>query len=377
MKKTTIYTGATIGILAVVGTGIFVSNNKSPLVHIANATSTITYKHYNAIEATENGHGCVEFWVNCSDFSYLLSAPSEGNIIEGGNITDNPSFDWDNMDPLDQRFVPSINQQKSWGMVPVVDLGNNRITYGLYPQTVVDDSDLLAILEDLPSSSISELTGFYYYNGNFYQNCIGARRDGDSHFSNGQTVINGTKYWFYCEPISWVIMSNSNSTYQLYTETSIYAGLTWGYSDSDTYETSQVREWLNGTGTYEGSGFFQTALFNSNEYIQKTTISLDDGSSTLTDDVRLLTKGEAEDSTYFADDKSRIIVPNDWSAAHKACFNNGSTFVSRWWLCEANTQDTTCAYGVGLNGRVGNGGKKTSGDSYDRCIRPTILITCS
>ena len=375
MKRTTLYAGAAISLMGVVATGVFISNSKSPLIFATRASSTVTYKHYNAIAPTDNGHGCCEFWVSCSDFSYSLTRPTEGNIVEGGNITDNPSFDWNGMDFLDERFVPSINQQKAWGMHPVLDLANNKITYGLYPQTYVSDSATISALDDLPESAIWETTGYYYYNGNFYQNCLGDKCDNDNHFADGTKVVDGTKYWFLCEPVSWVIMKNSGSTYQLYSEKMIHAGLTWAYSNSNIYENCQVRDWLNGTGSHLNNGFFQTGLFGSNEYVQSMTFTPDDGSSTMTDNVRLLTTDEANDANYFANNNARMIIITDWTAAHHACFKNGSSSYGRWWLCEANTDTTTNVWGVGLSGDVGNGGPKTGNGSKDRGERPVITIS--
>ena len=367
------YIGATLGLAALVA-GFVIINNNSFALKIG-ARGTTLYKHYNAIAATNDEHGCKEFWVSCSDYSFTLTEPTDGTIEEGGDIRNNKSFDWNGMTPLDDRFIPSNNKAKAWGMKPVLDLGNNRITYGLMPQTVVDDSDTISALNALDSSSIDETTGYYYYNGDFYQTCIGYNNDGDNHFANGTIVVDETKYWFICEPITWVIMENSSSTYLVYSEKALHGGINWGYSNSDTYETSQVRAWLNGTNTYSGQGFFQTALFNCNTYVQPMTFSLDDGSSIVNDNVRLLTKDEAQDSTYFANDNKRMLVTSDWTAAHRVCFKNGSTSFVRWWLCEASKNKTTCAWGVGVNGGVGEGGPKTATGSYDRAERPVIKIT--
>lgn len=374
-KNALIYLGLTGGIFAVASTFLFTSGNETPFFSLSMAPlNGPVYKHYNAIAATDNEHGCSEFWVSCSDFSYVLEQPTEGSIIEGGNITDNPSFDWDSMDYFDGRFIPSINQQKAWGMIPVKN--NNKVTYGLYPQTYVSDTDTIAALEALPSSSIDEKTGYYYYNGNFYQNCLGDKCDNDNHFADGTKVVNGTKYWFICEPISWVIMTNVDSTYQVYSEKLIHAGIEWAYSNTNVYEQSQVREWLNGIGSHISDGFLQTALYPELNLLQNMSLSLDDGSATLNDKVRLLTKGEAKDTTYFVDDNARMrSTITDWSAAHHACFKNGSTMYGRWWLCEANTDTTTNAWGVGLDGAVGNGGPKTGNGSKDRCERPVITLT--
>ena len=376
MKKLTIYTGIAIGGIIFTAAGLLVQNNVLPSNILVKASYTV-YKHYNAIAATDNEHGCSEFWVSCSDYSYLLTRPTEGTILEGGDITDNPSFDWDGMNVLDGRYVPSINEQKQWGMKPVLDAPNNKITYGLFPQTVIEDSTLINSLNALPESAIYQQTGYYYYNGNFYQTAIGDRCDSDSHFASGTKVVNGTKYWFLCEPVSWVIMSNSGSTYLAYTEKAIHAGINWGYADTDTYETSQVRAWVNSIGTHAGAGagFYQTGLFGKSDYLEEMTITLDDGSATLHDYVRLLTKDEANDSTYFANDNARKVAPTDWAAAHHACFQSGSTSFTRWWLCEANTDNTNNAWGVGLGGAVGNGGPKTGSGSNDRAERPVITLS--
>ena len=381
-KNALIYLGLAGGIFAVASTVLFASRNETSFFSSSKAPlNGPVYKHYNAIAPTENEHGCSEFWVNCSDFSYVLEQPTEGSIVEGGNITDNPSFDWDSMDFFDGRFIPSINQQKAWGMIPVLDLPNNRVTYGLYPQSYISDADTIAALEALPSSSIDEKTGYYYYNGNFYQNCLAERCDVDSRFEDGTYFVNGEKYWFNCEPITWVIMLSEGSNYQLYSEKALHAGITWGYTNNDIYETSQVREWLNGIGSHASDGFLQTALYPELNLLQNMSLSLDDGSATLNDKVRLLTKGEGDNKTYFPNKSSQMLVPTDWTAAHRACLNTND-FHSRWWLCEANLdisadpkRDTTMAWGVGLNGGVGNGGPKTGNGSKDRSERPVITLT--
>lgn len=369
-KKTLV--AITMGMTVFVAGALYLSNSSFPSEMFAG--STTTYKHYNAIEATDDEHGCCEFWVNCSDYSYFLEAPTEGTIVEGGDIKDNPSFDWDGMDILDERFVPSINEEKSWGLRPVLDSANNKITYGLFPQTHVNDADLIAALNALPASAISDVTGYYYYEGNFYQTCLGDKRDNDNHFADGEKVVNGTKYWFLCEPVSWVIMNNTDSQYLVYTEKAIHAGVAWGYSTDNNYETSQVRDWLNGYGSYTGKGFLQEAFEGNKDYLRTMSLSLDDDSDISADYARLLTKGEANDATYFADNNARKITISDWAAAHHACFSNGSSSIGRWWLCEANTDNTSNAWGVGLDGKVGNGGPKTGTDSGDRCERPVVTI---
>lgn len=373
MKKTVLLISATMCMAGASAAVVLANSEDLSYVFETRADSPITYKHYNHIAPTDNEHGCVEFWVSCSDYSYFLERPTSGHIVEGGNITSNPSFDWNGMNILDERYIPSNNELKQWGMTPVLDAQNNQITYGLFPQTVVSDSSLISALDALDSSAIYKGTGYYYYKGNFYQNCLGDRCDSDSHFADGTTVQNGTKYWFTCEPISWIIMESSNSTYLVYSEKALHGGINWGYSNSDVYEQSQVREWLNGYGVHADVGFFQTALFGSDAYVRQMTFTLDDGSATLNDKVRLLTKSEASSSAYFANDTARKLVPTDWAAAHHVCFQNGSSSFTRWWLCEANG-DTNNAWGVGLGGAVGNGGPKTASGSNDRAERPCITI---
>ena len=88
----------------------------------------------------------------------------------------------------------------------------------------------------------------------------------------------------------------------------------------------------------------------------------------------VLTRDEAKNASYFANNNARMVNITDWASAHHACFKNGSTPYGRWWLCEANTVVTTCAWGVGLSGDVGDGGPKTGNGSKDRCERPVVTI---
>lgn len=115
MKKASIYLTATLTLSALIAAGLTINNNGGPLIFAARASSPVAYKHYNAISATDNEHGCKEFWVDCSDYSYYFEAPTSGSIAEGGDIRDNHSFDWDGMDVLDERYIPSISKKKSGG----------------------------------------------------------------------------------------------------------------------------------------------------------------------------------------------------------------------------------------------------------------------
>ena len=371
------YIIATLG-LAALTAGVYMASSNS--LHLSKfAKASTIYKHYNSIFPDDDEHGCVEFWVSCSDYSYTLEEPTGVTIIEGGDITDNPSFDWDGMNILDDRYLPSFNESERWGMSPTYDSSSDRILYGLYPQTAVEDETTYNALEALTSDDIYEQNGYYYYNGNFYQNCIGDACDGDSHFASGTKVKNGTRYWFLCERISWVTMYASGSYNTVYSEKLLNAGVQWGHSNTDVYGTSLVRDWLNGVGTHSGNGFMKSAFSNDDTFLESMQLSLDDGSSTLNDYVRLLTKAEAKNSANFVNDGARKANITDWAAAHHACFQRGDNSFGRWWLCEGNTEitedyNTTHAWGVGLGGAVGQGGPKTGTASGDRCERPVVTI---
>lgn len=224
------------------------------------------------------------------------------------------------------NFVSKTVQEEALGIRPVYDSSAKTMTYGLYPQTYVSDSTLIASLETLTPT---EVNGWYLYGGVYYakQNVssLAYSSTGYHTFDDGTIIVKGNDYWFKCEPIKWKVLSSTNDkTYFLTTDlcldtfaASAYYGTVDGHY-ANNYKYGDTRTYLNGD-------FYNTAFALGNSLIQ--TVTVDNSASTTAfstnayacentqDKVYLLSYQDLNNSTYFADQASRMLKSTDYSRA--------------------------------------------------------------
>ncbi len=213
-------------------------------------------------------------------------------------------------------------EQKKLGILPSLDESKNTITYGLYPQTYVSDNTLLSALNAL---TLAEENGYYLYNGLYYAKMTSSPYESNYTFNDGTTIQDATVYWFKCEPIEWKILSSDNGEYSLvsslvldarrYNES--YDGKQNGYYAS-SYKNSEIRSWLNGD-------FLKTAFSLDSTSIQRKDV--DNSASTTSnstnryasentsDNLYLLSYQEYKNTSYFANDSSRVGRLTDYALA--------------------------------------------------------------
>jgi hypothetical protein len=135
-------------------------------------------------------------------------------------------------------------------------------------------------------------------------------------FDNGGAIVNGTTYWFKCEPITWNVLSSGGEYLVLSSvllDAHCYHSSTEDRTiDAETihannYKHSDIRNWLN--NDFSDSAF---ALGDTN--IQTTT--LEDG---IQDKAFLLRTSDYTDSSYgFASATDRNYKTTDWARARGA-----------------------------------------------------------
>lgn len=232
------------------------------------------------------------------------------------------------------------------GIVPIISNDGQYVSYGLYPQTNVNDADLIAELNGLNDSYIKD-NGWYFYNNSYYAKLTANPYGGacDPQFRNGVTIENGKTYWFKCEPIQWKIL-NSESGNSLvvsdeildigqynYTLLSSTSGGKTIYASN--YKKSSIRKWLN-------ANFYLAAFMLNSKLVQTTTVINDettyDGSNTAyicddtEDNVFLLSYQDYRNVNYgFSDsNSSRRSKITDWAKAKGAYVYNNSTYGYYW-----------------------------------------------
>lgn len=170
------------------------------------------------------------------------------------------------------------------------------------------------------------------------------------------------------EPLKWRVLEVENDTAILISD-QIITYRSWNsYSANTTWDTSNVRRWLNSysddNGTAADSGFFYDA-FCENEKNEIVTIK---------DAVTLLEVEDATNSNYgFINNESRMAVHTDYAAYLKSQTSRWQDLINKWWL-NSRIGKYDCRY-IQETGEIYNSG----GYGVDHIfgIRPVICIDIS
>lgn len=151
-----------------------------------------------------------------------------------------------------------------------IDTTNKVIKYGAYPQTVVSDDNTIAELDNLDEPFLND---WYYYRGFFYTKLTADPFKPNYVFDNGATILNGTTYWFRCEPIIWNILSDNNGGFFLLSSVLLDAHR-YAASESN-YKNAEIRSWLN-------NEFYNSAFCLDSNCVETTDV---DNSASTTDSI--------------------------------------------------------------------------------------------
>ena len=271
----------------------------------------------------------------------------------------------------------SINKVDPWA--PVVNKANNTVTYGIYPQTVIDDQILEA---DLERSASLQDDGWYLYENEYYAKVITGSQNFDRYeycFDNGTRFHNGETYWFKCEPIVWNVLDHTGNEYYLLSSVLLDVSI---YHESESYYySSYIREWLN-------NEFFNNAFVNHNSAVLTTPVdnSTDNsfGSQDSLDKVFLPSLADYMNPNYgFENTKekseTRYCSTTDYSRARGGLIgyyqSNSSDYNDAWhnngfyWTrTPANSSSVYAVMATGSN--IWNDPLTIKDD----CVRPAIRI---
>ena len=232
------------------------------------------------------------------------------------------------------KKVESEEEMCRLGITPTLSEDGKTISYGLYPQTNINDSTLISSLNSL---NTPEENGWYLYEGEYYAKVNAAPLSSNYKFDNGITITRGTTYWFRCEPIVWNILSYIVSSVILDSHCYYNSRANRTIDDQiiypNNYKYSDIRTWLN-------EDFYNSAFALGREYIQTTTV--DNSASTTNSTSNKYACDNTEDKIFlpscqdylngsygFATNETRCCKPTDWArarGAHYSSTDNG------WYL---------------------------------------------
>ncbi len=278
-------------------------------------------------------------------------------------------------------FALSLTSCGGESNAPQVDLENKTVTYGLYPQKRILDSDtVLSDLKELTLDNIDENSGWYLYKGEYYAKVISSPMYGDgAAFENGDKIGDSNEYWFKCEPITWKILASNEDSYLITTELLLDNG---AYSvDSAAfsyYDRSNVREYLNSTFLEmaffkdKGENILTTKVDNSNNITPNGNY---DFSSDDTDDkVFVLSYNDLLNSEYgFSSENTnenngRKVLVTDYARAKGAVFNKEG--FGTYWTRSPDRNKNSYVYKVNYEGVM----ESTHTGTRNIGMRPCINI---
>ena len=173
---------------------------------------------------------------------------------------------------LTARFYSSSEWKSLHGGTPLLSEDEKSVTYGLYPQTHVNDESLIARLNGFASPTENE---WYLLDGEYYAKLEAHPYEyGEYHYSDGAVVNEGSLDWFRCEPIEWDVLSNNDGELFLFSKliltNCVYFDTTATIEEGEviSYRNSTIRQWLNGD-------FLHSAFHFGEENIVTSTISYD------------------------------------------------------------------------------------------------------
>lgn len=215
----------------------------------------------------------------------IVATPKEGYLFEGWyengltriNGKQTYSFTMPHEDVyLSGNFVTEAEHEeiltKKYGKKPVLSDDGKTLTYGLYPQTNVNDKNLVASLNEIEQP---EANGWYLYEEDYYAKVVASPYSNSYQFVNGDTIVKDETYWFKCEPIEWDVLTDNSGEIQLlshllldnheYNDSTSNRTIDGKTVYATNYEFSSIRSWLN-------NEFYNTAFSFNPDYIQKTTV---------------------------------------------------------------------------------------------------------
>lgn len=202
---------------------------------------------------------------------------------------------------LQARFLTQaeINAEKlkNFAMKPIVSTDSTKLTYGLYPQTYVNNEGLISKLDSLTETRPND---WYLFNKQYYTKIVASPCSDNYTFSNGDSIEEGKSYWFKCEPISWDIIQAIRGERTAITSSLLDAKEYHGSTETrkvdgfniypNNYEHSDIRKWLI-------NDFYNTAFNLNNSYIKETVVDNSPDSAGLKDD--RLTCGDTNDKVFL------------------------------------------------------------------------------
>ena len=351
------------------------------------ATNGEVWYHYAAVAPTPTRHGSREFWASSTDKCATHQFVNPGVASIDRNFLDNEYFY--SLTNEDDRYIAPTSSS------PIIN--GNTVTYGIYPQTVLTDEELVS---NLDNDATEQTNGWFLYRGEYYAKVSATPYDSDYTFDNGTPIVEDTTYWFKCEPITWNVLPNTNGEYILSSvlldvhcyydfESAVYE-----YDEYRTinnkkcyrknYEYSDIRSWLN-------NEFYNSDFALGKSHIQTTTVD-NSASTTFSDENSYASEETTKDNVFLPsykdytngsygfsapdnpDDARRCCKTTDWARARGAWYDTRYwPYNGDYWTRSPSSEEYDVVSSVAYTGWVKASEWKVVDQAWV-CVRPALSI---
>lgn len=257
------------------------------------------------------------------------------------------------------------------GSVPVLSEYGNEVTYGVYPQTNINDASLIATLNAIENP---EPIGWYRYEGSYYVKTKATPSSNYFKFDNGNPIVEGEEYWFKCEPIIWRVLKNDNGDYLVLSSKLLDASCYHTTKEDRTiggktihasnYKYSYIRAWLN-------EFFCISAFALGDSYIQVTNVDNGEYEST-PEKIFLLSHDEYEnDPNYGYEWIYTECVTTDWARARGSHIRTDKEYKNNGHYWTRSLYSSNIVWTIAYNGRE----NQSEVDATHLSVRPAMTIT--
>lgn len=329
---------------------------------------------------------CIAGFAACNgDNNDEIDKPDAGDN-NNNNQDDKPSVGEDNKDDKPNTDKPDGGEKDKFALAFSED--GLTAKYGLYPQTHIADEALIAELDKL---SPSEINGWYLHEESYYVKQQAKVYNNESYvFDDGTPIVNGTEYWFKCEPITWRVLGKADGecfllSDKLLTAHSFYADYNNRNADggivyANNYAQSDVRAWLNGE-------FYNTAFALGGRSVKAT--SVDNAAVTTDDEQNRYACTNTQDKVYLPSCKdylnssygfdtnaaetsaTRECKTTDYARAMGAWCNRDKGYNGSYWTRSPSSEFYYCAWNVNSAGLL----SAYAVDGNSHCVRPCITVS--
>ena len=277
------------------------------------------------------------------------------------------------------------------------------IEFGSYPQTYVGDSMNETLESWYNSSSPVNLktyttrentrynsgvyTSHMYTDGNIYARGYSYRANSYT-YSTGESIpANGTVVWFKVEPIRWLVlnydeyMAGTDAELELMSELVLtdYIYFNPSYNDGNSWETSYIREWMNGEFYNSAFAAEEQEMIATSTVLNNVTGNYSDGSGPTTyDKIYLRSYYEMSSGLFSTGTTNQDYARRQCSPTDFALSNYAGKYTSYSYRKETSYYWTRSAGSSASYARtVGSDGDLRNYDVDDRSlgVRPALKVT--